>query len=84
MAHVATENLVRLGRVSRTSIWGRIALRVKEKSGIRIISFADPIDVERFQEGDMVKFEYNQNGQATHVRKTSAKDPVDSSWKERS
>ena len=84
MAHLSTENMVRLGRVSKTGAWGRLALRVKEKSGVRIISFADPLDLERFHDGDIVKFDYNREGQAVNVRRTSAKDPVDSAWKERS
>ncbi len=85
MSFVHRDNQVRLGRVKVVGKLGRIALEVGETGDSkRVVSFADPLDVDRFNQGDVVTFDYDDRGSAINVEKSSKKNRLSpSSFKHR-
>lgn len=81
---IPVRNIIRTGEVKHVGDLGRVALEVKDIGGIRIVPFADPLDVDRFAVGDIVKFDYNGDGKATKIRKPTKADPLPGAWQERS
>lgn len=81
---IPVRNTIRTGRIKNVGSLGRIALEVKDIGGIRIVPFADPLDVGHFEVGDIVKFDYDGDGKATKIRKPTKSDPLPGAWQERS
>ena len=79
----SVENMVRMGRLKNVGAWGRVALEVKEKGGIKIVPLAESGDAENFNIGDLLVFEYDDRGYATTLRKPT-KGNLPKVWQERS